>query len=163
MGRCARHKLRKGEWTRGNARAKGANWTKFTEIGTKFERNSYEFRTDFTFPEYSHKFIHVKFVRNSYRIRTNFVRISREFRPICQYTKQTHKQAHPALAWAGDAPCPGPRALGRPPRWDRVNQVPCNYEAKRHSPTCFGMQPNHGGCLLCCCTASLGIFSSFLV
>ena len=39
----------------------------------------------------------------------------------------------------------------------------CNYEAKRHSPTCFGMQPNHGGCLLCCYTGYLGIFSSFLV
>ena len=38
----------------------------------------------------------------------------------------------------------------------------CNYEAKRHSPTCFGMQPNHGGCLLCCYTGYLGIFSSFL-
>ena len=39
----------------------------------------------------------------------------------------------------------------------------CNYEAKRHSPTCFGMQPNHGGCPLCCYTGYLGIFSSFLV
>ena len=39
----------------------------------------------------------------------------------------------------------------------------CNYEAKGHSPTCFGMQPNHGGCLLCCYTGYLGIFSSFLV
>ena len=39
----------------------------------------------------------------------------------------------------------------------------CNYEAKRHSPTCFGMQPNHGRCLLCCYTGYLGIFSSFLV
>ena len=66
----------------------------------------------------------MKFVPNSYEILTNFVRISREFRPICQHTKQTHKQAHLALAWAGDAPCPGPRALGRPPRWDRVHQVP---------------------------------------
>ena len=90
----------------------------------KFVRNSYEFRTNFTFRENSHKFIHVKCVRNSYQIRTNFVRISGEFRPICQYTKQTHKQANLALAWAGDGPCPGPRALGRPPRWDRVHQVP---------------------------------------
>ena len=39
----------------------------------------------------------------------------------------------------------------------------CNYEAKRHSQTCFGMQPNHGGCLLCCYTGYLGIFSSFWV
>ena len=39
----------------------------------------------------------------------------------------------------------------------------CNYEAKGPSPTCFGMQPNHGGCLLCCYTGYLGIFSSFLV
>ena len=54
------------------------------EIRAKFVRISYKFRTNFTFPEYSHKFIHVKFVRNSYEIRTNFVRISREFRPICQ-------------------------------------------------------------------------------
>ena len=45
----------------------------------KFVRNSYEFHTNFTFPEYSHKFIHVKFVRNSYEIGTNFVRISYEF------------------------------------------------------------------------------------
>ena len=90
----------------------------------KFVRNSYEFRTNFVFRENSHKFIHVKFVRNLYEICTNFVRISYEFRPICQYTKQTHKQAHIALAWAGDAPCPGPRALGQPPRWDRVHQVP---------------------------------------
>ena len=43
------------------------------------------------------------------------------------------------------------------------NSCGCNYEAKRHSPTCFGMQPNHGGCLLCCYTGYLGIFSSFLV
>ena len=76
VGRCARHKLRKGEWTRGNGRAKGANWTKFTEIRTKFVRNSYEFRTNFTSGQNSHKFIHVKFVRNSYEVRTNFVRIS---------------------------------------------------------------------------------------
>ena len=33
----------------------------------------------------------------------------------------------------------------------------------RDSPTCFGMQPNNGGCLLCCYTGYLGIFSSFLV
>ena len=44
-----------------------------------------------------------------------------------------------------------------------VSVEQCNYEAKRHSPTCFGMQPNHGGCLLCCYTGYLGIFSSFLV
>ena len=54
------------------------------EIRAIFVRNLYKFRTNFTFPEYSHKFIHVKFVRNSYEIRTNFVRISRQFRPICQ-------------------------------------------------------------------------------
>ena len=47
VGRCARQKLRKGEWRRGNARAIGANWTKFTEIRTKFVRNSYEIRTNF--------------------------------------------------------------------------------------------------------------------
>ena len=45
---------------------------------------------------------------------------------------------------------------------DRMKRE-CNYEAKRHSPTCFGMQPNHGGCLFCCYTGYLGIFSSFLV
>ena len=72
VGRCARQKLRKGEWTRGNGRAKGANWTKFTEIRTKFVRNWNEFRTNFTSRENSHKFIHVKFVRNSYEFRTNF-------------------------------------------------------------------------------------------
>ena len=106
----------------------GRNSQKFVrnscEIRTKFVRILYEVRTNFTFPEYSHKFIHVKFVRNSYEIRTNFVRISREFRPICQETKQIPKQAHLALAWAGDAPCPGLRALERPPRWDRVHQLP---------------------------------------
>ena len=42
-------------------------------------RISYEFHTIFTFPEYSHKFIHAKFVRNWYEIRMNFVRISYEF------------------------------------------------------------------------------------
>ena len=104
----------------------------------EIHRKSYDFRTNFTFPEYSHKFIHVKFVRNLYEIRTRFVRISREFRPICQYTKQTHKQAHLALAWAGDAPCPGLRALGRPPRWARVNQVP-----QRGRPT-RGGNAGHG-------------------
>ena len=46
----------------------------------KFVRNSYEFRTNFTSRENSHKFIHVKFVRNSYEIRTSFVRIWYEFR-----------------------------------------------------------------------------------
>ena len=44
-----------------------------------------------------------------------------------------------------------------------ITRAICNYKAKRHSPTCFGMQPNHGGCLLCCYTGYLGIFSSFLV
>ena len=48
---------------------------KFCEIRTKFPRYSYEFRANFTFPEYSHKLIHVKFARNSYEFRTNFVRI----------------------------------------------------------------------------------------
>ena len=41
----------------------------------KFARNSYEFRANFTYPEYSHKFIHVKFVRDSYEFHTNFVPI----------------------------------------------------------------------------------------
>ena len=45
------------------------------EIRTKFVRIWYEFRANFTLPEYSHTFIHVKFARNSYQIRTNFVRI----------------------------------------------------------------------------------------
>ena len=35
---------------------------------------SYEFRTDFTMPQYSHTFIHVKFARKSYEFRTNFTR-----------------------------------------------------------------------------------------
>ena len=35
---------------------------------------------------------------------------------------------------------------GRPRKtYGRVHEALCNYEAKRHSPTCFGMQPNHGG------------------
>ena len=38
----------------------------------EIHRNSYQIRTNFRFPEYSHKFIHVKFVRNSYEFRTNF-------------------------------------------------------------------------------------------
>ena len=58
-----------------------------------------------------------------------------------------------------------PRANSRvgAPSWRANLAKCCNYEAKRHSPTCFGMQPNHGGCLLCCYTGYLGIFSSFLV
>ena len=39
----------------------------------EIHKSSYEFRTNLTLPQYSHKFINVKFVR-----------ISREFRPICQ-------------------------------------------------------------------------------
>ena len=50
-------------------------WQKFCDSHVKFARNSYEFRTNFTFSEYSHISIHVKFVRNSYEFRTNFVRI----------------------------------------------------------------------------------------
>ena len=94
------------------------------EIRTKFVRISCEFHISRKFTQIYSREICTKFVRNSYEFCTNFVRISREFCPICQYTKQTHKQAHLALAWASDAPCPGPRALGRPPRWDRVHQVP---------------------------------------
>ena len=86
----------------------------------EIHRNSYEIRTKFVRFHISRKFTQIY----SREICTNFVRFSREFRPICQYTRQTHKQAHLAVAWAGDAPCPGPRALGRPPRWDRVHQVP---------------------------------------
>ena len=37
-----------------------------------FHTNSYEIRTNFTMPQYSHPFIHVKFVRNSDEFRTNF-------------------------------------------------------------------------------------------
>ena len=55
---------------------------KLDEIHKNIVRNSYQFCANFTFPEYSHKFIHVKIVRKSYEIRTNFMRISREFRPI---------------------------------------------------------------------------------
>ena len=73
--RCARHKLRKGQCTRGNARAKGANWTKITEIRTKFVRISYDFHISRIFT----RMIFVKFVRNSCEIRTNLVRISYEF------------------------------------------------------------------------------------
>ena len=52
---------------------------KFCDNHVKFVRNSYEFRVNFTFSEYSHNSIHVKFARNSYEIRTKFVRISCEF------------------------------------------------------------------------------------
>ena len=45
----------------------------------------------------------------------------------------------------------------------QLSEKECNSEAKGHSPICFEMQPNHGGCLLCCYTGYLGIFSSFLV
>ena len=62
VGRCARHKLRKGEWTRGNGRAKGANWTKFTEIRTKFVRNSYEFHISRKFTQIYSREIRTKFV-----------------------------------------------------------------------------------------------------
>ena len=48
---------------------------KFCDSHVKFVQNSYEFRANCTFSEYSHISIHVKFVRNSYEIRTNFVRI----------------------------------------------------------------------------------------
>ena len=80
----------------------------------KFVRNSYEFRTNFTSRENSHKFIQVKFVRNSYEFRTNFVRISREFRPIFAKTQSKHTSKHtlqshgqvmlhaPVLAHLGD-------------------------------------------------------------
>ena len=54
----------------------GRNSQKFVrnsyEIHTKFVRILYEFRTNFTCRENSHKFIHVKFVRISYEFRTNF-------------------------------------------------------------------------------------------
>ena len=72
VGRCARHKLRKGEWTRGNARAKGANWTKFTEIRTKFVRNSYKFHIWRKFTQIYSREIRAKFVRITYEFRTNF-------------------------------------------------------------------------------------------
>ena len=45
----------------------------------EIHRNSYEFRTNCIFPEYSHKFIHVKFVRTSYELHTNFTQISSSF------------------------------------------------------------------------------------
>ena len=106
MGRCERQKLRKGEWTRGNARAKGANWTKFTEIRTKFVRNSYEFRTNFTSPEYSHKFIHVKFVRNSYEFHVNFVQFANtQSKHTSKHTLHSHGQVMlhaPVFAQLGD-------------------------------------------------------------
>ena len=70
--RCATQKLRKGEWTRGNGRAKGTNWTKFTEIRTKFVRNSYEFHISRKFTQIYSREIRTKFVRNSYEFRTNF-------------------------------------------------------------------------------------------
>ena len=56
---------------------------KFCDSHVKFALNSYEFRANFTFPEYSRKFhsreIRTKFVRNSYEFRPNFVRICVNF------------------------------------------------------------------------------------
>ena len=92
MGKCARHKLREEEWRRGNARTKGTNWTKFTEIRTKFVRNPYEFRTNFV--QISHfQIIHTNlFTCNSYEIRTNFIRISYEFHVnFVQFAKKQRK------------------------------------------------------------------------
>ena len=61
-------------------------WQKFCDSHVKLVRNSYEFRTNFTFSEYSHISIHVKFVRYSYEFRTKFVRISYEFRAnLCEF------------------------------------------------------------------------------
>ena len=106
VGRCARHKLRKGEWTRGNARAKGANWTNFTEIRTKFVRISYEFRANFTFRENSNKFIHVKFVRNSYKFHVNFVQFANtQSKHTSKHTLHSHGQVMlhaPVVAHLGD-------------------------------------------------------------
>ena len=47
------------------------------EVRTNFVRISYEFRTNFTLPQYSHTFIHVKFARNSYEFGANFTRFPR--------------------------------------------------------------------------------------
>ena len=46
-------------------------WQKFCDSHVKFARNSYEFRTNFTFSEYSHISIHVNFVRIAYEFRAN--------------------------------------------------------------------------------------------
>ena len=64
----------------------------------EIQRLSYEIRTNFTMPQYSHTFIHVRFVRNSYDFRMNFTSILSNL-PI---NKATQKQAHLAITWACD-------------------------------------------------------------
>ena len=100
------HKLRKGEWTRGNARAKGANWTKFTEIRTKFVRNSYEFHISRKFTQIYSGEIRRKFVRISYEFHVNFVQFANtQSKHTSKHTLHSHGQVMlhaPVLAHLGD-------------------------------------------------------------
>ena len=72
----------------------------------KFVRNSYEFRTNFTSRENSHKLIHVKFVRNLYQIHVNFVQFANtQSKHTSKHTLQSHGQVMlhaPVLAHLGD-------------------------------------------------------------
>ena len=61
----------------------------------KTNRNSYQFRTNFRMPQYSHTFIHVKFVRNSYVFHVNFVQFAnKESKHTSKHTLQ--------ILWACD-------------------------------------------------------------
>ena len=73
---------------------------KFCDRHVKFALNSDEFRTNFTFPEYSHIFIHMKFARNSYEFRTNFVRIYVNFLKLhANHGRDPQKLVVPAGGW----------------------------------------------------------------
>ena len=62
---------------------------------------------------------------------------------VLPFTEHMHRTDNHHLTW-----CPHPTPV--PPNYVQAYAdtswvaVECNYEAKGHSPTCFGMQPNHG-------------------
>ena len=72
----------------------------------EIHRYSYEIRTNFTLPQYSHKFIHVKFVRISYKFHVNFVQFAnKQSKHTSKHTLQSqgHVIDHaPAFEHLGD-------------------------------------------------------------
>ena len=72
----------------------------------EIHRNSYDIRTKFIFPEYSHKFIHVKFVRISYEFHLNFVQFANKQRKhTSKHTLHSHGHVMlhaPVFAHLGD-------------------------------------------------------------
>ena len=72
----------------------------------EIHRNSYDFHTNFTLPQYSHKFIHVKSVRISYEFHLNFVQFAnKQSKHTSKHTLQPqgHVIDHaPALEHLGD-------------------------------------------------------------